>query len=198
MANQFSHIAGILDTNKQTILDSYNSGTSCKNIAKAYSVCQETIRRFLIASGVSMKPGGDYPRYKTTQLGKKVCCKCGLPQDITEFGKDHHSGDGLRYHCNTCDVKRQRHNAVLRYYDDPEQYDTIFAEQGGVCACCGQPETAKLKGKIKLLAVDHNHKTGKIRQLLCQRCNLVIGLVNEDPDLCELLKQYALRIRKEG
>ena len=78
-------------------------------------------------------------------------------------------------------------------------YDILFAEQNGLCASCGLPEWYRGKdGEIIKLSIDHNHETGKVRHLLCCRCNKALGSLQEDPELCELLKQYALRIRKEG
>ena len=46
-----------------------------------------------------------------------------------------------------------------------EDYDAMLAAQGGVCAICGNPP------KTRRLDVDHDHKTGKVRGLLCHRCN---------------------------
>jgi hypothetical protein len=48
-------------------------------------------------------------------------------------------------------------------------------KQGGVCAICEKKETRKYKGKIIRLSIDHNHKTGEIRGLLCHGCNVGIG-----------------------
>lgn len=45
------------------------------------------------------------------------------------------------------------------------QYDKMLAAQGGKCAICKRPP------KSRRLAVDHDHKTGKVRGLLCFRCN---------------------------
>jgi hypothetical protein len=61
-----------------------------------------------------------------------------------------------------------------------DQYDKILENQNGVCAICGKPERAKMYGVIRRLAVDHDHKTGKIRGLLCALCNQAIGLLNDD------------------
>lgn len=61
-----------------------------------------------------------------------------------------------------------------------EQYDSMVKSQGGVCASCGLPETATRNGVVKQLAVDHCHATGIIRGLLCQRCNLLLGLADDD------------------
>lgn len=52
-----------------------------------------------------------------------------------------------------------------------EQYLQLLAEQNGGCAICGKPP-----GK-RQLAVDHCHKTGVIRGLLCGRCNLGLGFI---------------------
>jgi len=46
-----------------------------------------------------------------------------------------------------------------------ETYDRLLAEQGGVCAICGNPP------KTRRLSIDHDHKTGAVRGLLCFQCN---------------------------
>jgi hypothetical protein len=55
-------------------------------------------------------------------------------------------------------------------------YDELFLEQNGRCKMC-QMEQSRLNKK---LSVDHDHVTGKIRGLLCQRCNAVLGLCHDD------------------
>ena len=57
-----------------------------------------------------------------------------------------------------------------------EQYNQMWQGQDGLCAICGrhQIETARS------LSVDHNHKTGEIRQLLCTSCNTVLGHIQDD------------------
>ncbi len=60
-------------------------------------------------------------------------------------------------------------------------YQRMFIEQNGVCAICERPETVKRRGKVKWLAVDHNHETGHVRGLLCDHCNKAVGLMREDP-----------------
>lgn len=56
------------------------------------------------------------------------------------------------------------------WYDVTDNtYDEVLQAQGGVCAICEQAP------KGKLLALDHCHKTGRIRGLLCTRCNLALG-----------------------
>lgn len=62
-----------------------------------------------------------------------------------------------------------------------EQYNSMLAVQNSVCAVCGGPQTAMYKGRILPLAVDHDHQTGKIRGLLCGRCNCGLGQFQDDP-----------------
>ncbi len=65
---------------------------------------------------------------------------------------------------------------------EPEYYQ-LLKEQGGVCAICGNLKTKERNGKTVALSVDHNHKTGKIRGLLCSKCNFVLGNSNEDMNI---------------
>jgi len=58
-----------------------------------------------------------------------------------------------------------------------EEYDKLFEQQGGLCAICGKPEIARNQYGIRSLAVDHNHKTGEIRGLLCSYCNMKLGIL---------------------
>lgn len=62
------------------------------------------------------------------------------------------------------------------------QYDEMLERQGGVCAICGKPEARVQGGKVKALAVDHDHATEAVRGLLCDLCNRVLGLFEDDPD----------------
>jgi Recombination endonuclease VII len=76
-----------------------------------------------------------------------------------------------------------------------EDYKNMFASQSGLCAICEKPEVIVLKktGKIKALSVDHCHKTGKIRSLLCSSCNLAIGSLKDDPILADKAAAYLRR-----
>lgn len=73
-----------------------------------------------------------------------------------------------------------------------ELYNAQYKLQNGVCAICEQSETFsyKLNGRIKRLAVDHCHNSNKIRELLCARCNLTIGAVEDNIELLQKMIQY--------
>lgn len=94
---------------------------------------------------------------------------------------------------------RQRvRRSVLKtaYGITPEQYEAMWTAQRGVCAICGRPEIATFRGKIKRLAIDHNHQTRKVRALLCVQCNHGLGRFDDDPELLEKAAAY-LRYHKK-
>lgn len=72
------------------------------------------------------------------------------------------------------------------------QYNRIYKRQEGLCLLCNQPEIALYGGKVRLLAVDHCHKTGKFRGLLCSACNRGLGSFKDDPDLIWKARKYLL------
>lgn len=74
-----------------------------------------------------------------------------------------------------------------------KQYDELFASQNGKCAICGNETFGILRnGKPKGLCIDHDHKTGKVRGLLCTRCNSILGYANDDSELLMRLIDYLI------
>ena len=73
-----------------------------------------------------------------------------------------------------------------RYGITPEQYYEFLNKQNNSCAICGKHQS-ELK---KALAVDHNHKTNKIRGLLCDRCNRGLGYFGEDKNIINNANNY--------
>jgi hypothetical protein len=78
----------------------------------------------------------------------------------------------------------KRNRLKCRYNITVEEYDHMFEQQGGLCAICGKPETAKHQsGCVAHLAVDHDHKTGNVRGLLCRRCNFIVGYAKDSKEV---------------
>ena len=146
----------------------------------------------------------------------KRCIKCGIAKNANEFHKNKEHKDDLTSQCGMCRNERGRQidktekgreyyrkyrkgskhrNCYLKrnYNITLEQYNTMFIFQGGVCAICGCPEITKVKNVIKRLSVDHNHITGKVRGLLCMKCNQALGLLNENPVIIKSLLRYIIK-----
>jgi len=89
----------------------------------------------------------------------------------------------------------QRMDAQRKYGITGAQYNALFEEQKHKCAICGSAETArsqKTKSVMKL-AIDHCHKTGKVRGLLCSSCNQGLGRFKDDVDLLRKAIDYLSR-----
>lgn len=67
----------------------------------------------------------------------------------------------------------------------PGEYEALYAAQGGVCAGC-----LRATGRTKRLAVDHDHKTGQPRGLLCGPCNQMLGHGRDDPEFFRRVAGY--------
>ena len=75
-----------------------------------------------------------------------------------------------------------------------QDYQRMIDEQGNKCAICENPETAidKRTGKVRRLHVDHNHRTKRVRGLLCSRCNIGIGYLMDDPRIARKAADYLI------
>lgn len=101
----------------------------------------------------------------------KVCTRCKTEKMSSQFSKSKRAKEGLHNWCKTC-VRDQK--LKLSYGIDVEAYDRVLKSQNGVCAIC-QENSGK-----RILAVDHDHITGRIRGLLCDRCNVLIGMARDN------------------
>ncbi len=103
--------------------------------------------------------------------------------------------DGRRlryYHKNSGDINAgvraaARRKALKRKYGITlEQWEELFTAQGQRCAICQRDHPGRTSG----WALDHNHDTGEIRGILCHRCNVALGFVEENPAVLFALEMY--------
>ncbi len=78
-----------------------------------------------------------------------------------------------------------------------EEYNELLKKQKSVCAICGKVDNRIMKGTVVKLNVDHCHKTGKVRGLLCNRCNSGLGLLKDDINLLNKAILYLKQNEKE-
>ncbi len=78
-------------------------------------------------------------------------------------------------------ARKYRKHDLLRDFGLTEaDYQAKLDAQDACCAICRKPERVTRNGKPRNLSIDHDHKTGAIRELLCNNCNALLGLVNDD------------------
>lgn len=120
----------------------------------------------------------------TTRITVKICVECGVEFEITGYGVPAERCDPCKkvHHRKTQREDRWRKGLWLNYGITPDEYLRLLEEQCGVCAICGgQPDHGR-GAKNGRFAVDHHHESGRVRGLLCTRCNTAIGLFREDVD----------------
>ena len=79
---------------------------------------------------------------------------------------------------------------VINYKCTPVEYEAMVIAQDGKCAICRCAPAARYKGRMKQLAVDHDHVTGRIRALLCNGCNSGLGHFKNNPLILIAAVQY--------
>lgn len=80
----------------------------------------------------------------------------------------------------------ENHRLKRKYGITLDEYNALLVSQNSCCAICGN-HTSQYKRKLH---VDHNHSNGKVRGLLCVRCNYGIGYFSENPELLDKAKLY--------
>ncbi len=131
---------------------------------------------------------------KKTETEGKECSVCGVHKPLEEYHKrfDGNSKDGYQGICKPCNIENQRDSRYRRVYDiNIEQYNQMFADQEGSCACCGKHQS-EFK---KRLSVDHDHNLPKghpnrVRGLLCVNCNTGIGKLGDNMEGLEQAMRY--------
>lgn len=122
----------------------------------------------------------------TTDTG--VCAICGPTPLERRRKKNPNHNDS--WACVGKARELSRRNRLKKYGLTPDQYDAMHERQGGRCAVCSGEN---YDGRA--LAVDHDHTTGEVRDLLCVKCNASLGQVNDSISRLEGLIAY---LRKHG
>ena len=87
----------------------------------------------------------------------------------------------------------QRILGMKKYGIDFDEFQKMLISQNGGCAICGKTQPGK-----RDFHIDHDHKTGKVRGLLCVNCNLGIGNMQDDPSLLRLAIRYLERFSADA
>jgi hypothetical protein len=124
-------------------------------------------------------------KYRTTSEGKARYAK--LAKQYVADGRaaakmrEYRARDPEKYRAVEARAERRlahRNWRLIRVFGITlEDYERMLLAQNGVCAICRQPERIKNRS----LAVDHCHVSGRVRGLLCSRCNSGIGHLGDDP-----------------
>ena len=119
----------------------------------------------------------------------RTCKTCNETKPVAEFYK--RKSGYYESSCRLCKTNLSYVANIGRYGITAEQYEALLTKQNQVCAICHKSDT-------KRLSIDHDHaccpgstSCGKcVRGLLCSRCNSVLGMVEDSPELLAALARY--------
>jgi len=104
------------------------------------------------------------------EFAPRACNTCGIVKDATEYWAVKGCVDGYQLQCKRCK------HIWTKYGITSADYERMLAEQSGLCKICEDVMSP-------LPHIDHDHTTGKVRGLLCARCNRGIGQFRDAPKL---------------
>jgi hypothetical protein len=114
------------------------------------------------------------------------------PEWVEKYRQFRRDYENKRYNEDAEWRSHRNRRRVLMKYDLPEGgYDAMLKAQDGKCGICKSTEPRSRSDKFH---IDHCHKTGKVRKLLCGPCNTGIGSLGDNPDL---LRKAAVYIESE-
>ncbi len=135
----------------------------------------------------------------------KTCNKCNQTLPHTSFHKKAGAADGYKNQCKDCvrsdhkarylnnreeRLRKQRLSQRLytakKFGLTPDCLAKLYEVSNGCCEICGITE----EDHGKYLAIDHCHKTGEVRGLLCMQCNTALGNFNDDLDRIKKAMEY--------
>ena len=114
--------------------------------------------------------------------GFRWCPDCERAVAHEEYSRNAGTPSGFGSKCKACHNAGNNSAYWLRAYGMPrEGVDEMRAKQSNRCALCAERDPGHL---------DHDHASGGVRALLCQRCNVALGLLRDDPDLMRAAAEY--------
>jgi hypothetical protein len=143
----------------------------------------------------------------------KRCRECKRDKRIHDFHREDGTPDGRQRMCKECSAEQAKRyraspnghtnlsqgrrvfNLRSNYGLTSEAYLVMHDAQSGLCAICRKPEGTTKQGTLRRLGVDHDHRTGKVRELLCLSCNQGIARFHDDPALLEAAATYMRKHR---
>ncbi len=151
------------------------------------------------------------PIAKLKAPAEKICAKCKTLKPAKDFFTANRNPDKLYNYCKVCskpisqarwkakkaDPEFKAHSARIRLKSNLKnwygmtlaQYDEMLKQQEGRCWICRRlPEECGRKSHV--LNIDHDHKTGEVRGLLCHHCNAGLGCFNENTSRFDAAKAY--------
>ena len=125
------------------------------------------------------------------EKGEWRCSKCEQWLPPSSYAKNKAQKNGLNYCCKECNKASCRvYNYKAKYGLDYDKFLEMFNAQGGSCKACDKKLIIGGKKQLDCPVVDHDHKTGRVRAVLCETCNRIVGQLREDYAYTQKIANY--------
>ena len=130
-------------------------------------------------------------RKKPNDKGEWKCSKCKKWLPASAFNKDKSQHFGLSYACRDClrPITR-KFNLKSKYNLEVEEYNALLDKSQGRCQCCNKTLEPDSPSPNNRPVIDHCHTTGRVRGILCNHCNRLVGYLGEDSAYALQLVEY--------
>ncbi len=171
---------------------SYSEVTRCLGISDGSGGSITNVKRGIERLGLDLTHWSFDPK-RTNDT--KQCSDCKEFKSYQEFFRATKSKDGFHNYCKNCKRERQwEWTLKTKFGIVREDYDRLILQQNNQCAICGTKDPGAVGGgSYGRWFIDHCHKTGKNRGLLCSSCNLGLGKFGDNPQLLEEAAVYLRR-----
>lgn len=168
------------------VVDLYvTNNLAATNIAEQLNLSYSNVRTLMKRSGVVMRSESEKSKlviYREIRMCKHSACNA-------EF----QIMNAAQVYCRTC-APTKRAYSRLRYYDlSQPEFESLWNSQQGLCKLC---DAVLIEGGSTNMNVDHCHQSGRVRGLVCHRCNIVLGFMDKAP-LGEQFKRLTVYLESE-
>lgn len=163
------------------IVAAYLHGMTISDISAQFNVSGDEVIHLLVGEAVRLDVSEDEKEELGVVCDKFKCSMCKKECKLSDISTQ----SWLALECGRACCKSCRHKKDItrKHGISHSEYDALISSQTS-CAICGQVEDNRR------LVVDHDHATGKVRGLLCNKCNTALGLFKDDPELLSRAIEY--------
>lgn len=177
----------------------YLSGMTMKEAGEASGISEDHVYRLLESAGVKrrkhfpfdgsqaervcrtcqkVKPTSCFHMHKKSGFWRSECKTCSHERRLKRFADHPELKEIARKKSQARDkanCERNYYKYILKQYGlTKDDYQILVRRSSGLCEICRNPPVSRVR-----LAIDHDHETGKVRGLLCDKCNTAIGKLGD-------------------
>lgn len=215
----------VLQIDVEKAVQLYNEGKSVPEIARLFGCSFTTIFDRFLDAGIPIRPrkGRKVPKEIVNKIlatrrskflkreaaaiseGARTCTKCGEYLPLSSFSRRDKDKEERRPSCKKCTSKYEKNHRPNRkrslkdwwlrdqYGITIEDFERMLKDQGYKCAICFTTPV-----NDRSWNVDHDHKTGAVRKILCSKCNTGLGSFRDNTEYLESAIKYLKYFQTEG